>query len=398
MRILILSPGTRGDVAPAAGLGAAFVADGHEATIVANAEYEPIVTAAGCTLSPITASLAPPADAPQGIRAHLAALRVYMDNAASAALAAAPGADAVLTNAVSPYGHDIAEAMGIPSVEALLQPAQPSAGYPPMLASWRDLGRAGNRLAGRLARWMPTPYDPACARIRSELGLPRESRRAAQRRRLAQGMPVHHGISPAVLHRPADWPDNLTLDGFWWPPEPEGWQPPARLHEFLDAGPAPVVITLGSIEQGTATVAAVRAALQSGVRAILQGPQLLEVAQQLDRADILHVGDVPHSWLLPRAAAVVHQAGAGISSAALRAGVPSVPLPTHTDQPFWARRLAALGAATKPIPIKKVDAAALAAAIEQARSSERLREGARAVSAAMSDEDGTLPLRQWLRR
>ncbi|HEX6684573.1 MAG TPA: glycosyltransferase [Candidatus Limnocylindrales bacterium] len=397
MRVLILSPGTRGDVAPAAGLGAAFVADGHEVTIVANAEYEPIVTAAGCALGPITASLGPPPGAPQGIRAHLAALRIYMDNAAAAALAAAPGAQAVLTNAVSPYGHDIAEGLGIPSVEALLQPAHPSADYPPMVASGRDLGRVGNLLAGRFMRWAPTPYDPACARIRSELGLPPESRRAAQRRRRAQGMPVHHGISPAVLPRPTDWPANLTLDGFWWPPDDDGWKPEPELSEFLDAGPAPVVITLGSIAQSPATVRALSEALQANrVRAMLQGAELREIAERLDTPDVIHVGDVPHSWLLPRAAAVVHQAGAGITSAALRAGIPSVPLPTHTDQPFWARRLAALGAATDPIPIKKVDGPLLAAAIDQARSSQRLRDGARAVADAMKDDNGTLPLREWL--
>jgi sterol 3beta-glucosyltransferase len=222
MKVLILSPGTRGDVVPATGLGAAFVADGHEVTIVAGAEYEPLVTGAGCALAPITAPPGPQGDgsdsAPKGARAHLAALRIYMDEAATAALAAAPGAEAVLANGISPYGHDIAEGLGVPSVDALLQPWQPSAAYPPVIFSRRDLGRTGNRLAGRIARRIPTPYDPACARIRSELGLPPAPRRAGQRRRHAEGRPVHHGISPAVLPRPADWPAHLTLDGFCWPP------------------------------------------------------------------------------------------------------------------------------------------------------------------------------------
>ncbi|HZG90751.1 MAG TPA: glycosyltransferase, partial [Pseudonocardia sp.] len=319
-----------------------------------------------------------------------------MDSAATAALSAAPGAEVVLTNAISPYGHDIAESLGVPSAEALLQPLRPSAGYPPMIASGRDLGPLGNRLAGHLARRVRTPYDPAGDRVRAELGLPPESRRAGRRRRR---VPVHHGVSPAVLPRPADWPPELTLDGFWWPHDPADWTPPASLTGFLDDGPAPVVVTLGSVPAGSAAVAAVAGALDATrARAVLQGAELRGIAARLDGPDVLHVGDVPHSWLLPRAAAVVHQAGAGVTSAALRAGVPSVPVPVHTDQPFWARRLVALDAGTAPIPMQGIDADRLAAAITTAVSSPRLRDGARAVRDAMTDEDGTLPLRTWVNR
>ncbi len=402
MRVLILSPGTRGDVAPATGLGAAFVADGHEVTIVANAEYESLVIGAGCTPAPITAPVTPPAgpggEGSPGVRAYLATLRTYLDQAATSALAAAPGSEVVLTNAISPYGHDIAEGLGVPSVEALLQPAHPSAAYPPMIASSKDLGRVVNRLAGRLAQQVHTPYDSACRRVRSELGLPRESRRAAQRRRRAHGLPVHHGISAAVLPRPDDWPAGLSLDGFWWPHDPAGWTPPPSLSGFLDAGRPPVVVSLGSFPAGSAMIRAVADALvETKARAVLQGTDLREVAEQIGSPDVVHVGDVPHSWLLPRASALVHQAGAGTTAAALRAGIPSVPIPVHTDQPFWARRLVALHAGTEPIPIKDVDGARLASAVATALSSRQLCDGAGAVRDALIDEDGTLALRTWLR-
>jgi UDP:flavonoid glycosyltransferase YjiC (YdhE family) len=367
-------------------LGAAFVADGHRVTIVANAEYESLVTRAGCSLAPITAPMIPSSGTvgggAQGVRAYLATLRTYMDQAATAALAAAPGAEVVLTNAISPYGHDIAEALGVPSVEALLQPAEPSSAYPPMIFSGRDLGGFGNRVAGRLAMRLPTPYDPACARVRAELGLRQEARPVGRRRRRAQGLPVHHGISPAVLPRPADWPADLTLDGFWW--VPETGELPVELEAFLDAGPAPVVVSLGSIPTGQEVIAT--ALRESGIRAVVQG-------MDIDAPNVLAIGDVPHNLLLPRAAAVVHQAGAGVTAAALRAGVPSVPVPVHTDQPFWGRRLAALDAGTRPLAAKGLRSDALIAAIETARTSETLRAGARAVSEALSADDGTKPLR-----
>jgi UDP:flavonoid glycosyltransferase YjiC (YdhE family) len=272
-----------------------------------------------------------------------------------------------------------------------------------MIASARDLGATGNRLAGHLAERVRTPYDPACARVREQLGLPAESRAAAQRRRRAAGLPVHHGISPAVLPRPADWSGRLSLDGFWWPPTPTGWEPPDDLVAFLDVGPAPVVVTLGSLPPGDDTAAAVEAALRPGRhRMVLQGHSLKDtadrLADELGAERVLHVGDVPHEWLLPRAAAVVHQAGAGVMSAALRAGTPSVPVPMHTDQPFWARRLRDLGAATAPLPMKRLTAAALTAHIDEATASSAMRDSAAEVARLLADGDGTAPLRAWLRR
>lgn len=94
----------------------------------------------------------------------------------------------------------------------------------------------------------------------------------------------------------------------------------------------------------------------------------------------------------------MHQAGAGISSAALWAGVPSVPLPMHTDQPFWARRLVAPSAATAPMRLKHLSADRLGANLQEAMTSSTLREGAQAVRDAMAHDDGTQPLRSWLRQ
>lgn len=91
--------------------------------------------------------------------------------------------------------------------------------------------------------------------------------------------------------------------------------------------------------------------------------------------------------LFPRVAAVVHHAGAGTSAAALRAGAPSVPVPVTADQPFWAARLASIGAATEPIPFAKLTEERLAGALGRV-----VRQAyARAASVAarhMATEDG----------
>lgn len=234
--------------------------------------------------------------------------------------------------------------------------------------------------------------------------MPPESRAHAQRRRRTAGLPVHHGISRVVLPRPSDWPDRLSLDGFWWPPATTAdWAPDQALDGALASGPPPVVVTLGSLPPGGAVAEAVAGAVRlTGLRVLLQGdalePVAMRLADEVGADHVLHTGDVPHAWLFPRAAAVVHQGGAGVTAAALRAGVPSVTLPMHTDQPFWARRLVALSAGTEPVPMKRVTADALASRMTEAATSASLRGGASRVSNALTHEDGPAPLRDWLRR
>lgn len=107
--------------------------------------------------------------------------------------------------------------------------------------------------------------------------------------------------------------------------------------------------------------------------------------------DVLTVGDVPHALLFPRLAAVVHHACAGTSAAALRAEVPSVPVPVTADQPFWAARLAALGAATDPVPFRHLTAERLAGALSRAVGEPGYARAAATAAAHTKTEDGCGP-------
>jgi sterol 3beta-glucosyltransferase len=103
---------------------------------------------------------------------------------------------------------------------------------------------------------------------------------------------------------------------------------------------------------------------------------------------ILRVGAVPHDWLFPRMAAVIHHGGAGTTAAGLRAGVPSVVVPSFGDQFFWGWRVGELGVGPKPIPRVKLTAAKLAGAIRQAVSDEGMRGKAAQVGRQIDAEDG----------
>jgi UDP:flavonoid glycosyltransferase YjiC (YdhE family) len=137
-------------------------------------------------------------------------------------------------------------------------------------------------------------------------------------------------------------------------------------------------------------LAAVR---RAGVRAVVQaGWAGLAVAGD----DVLSIGEAPHDWLMPRTAAVVHHAGAGTTAAGLRAGVPAVAVPVLADQPFWARRLHALGAAPRPVPLPELTADALAAALREVTTTPSYTARARALARRLAVEDGTARVAQWL--
>ena len=103
--------------------------------------------------------------------------------------------------------------------------------------------------------------------------------------------------------------------------------------------------------------------------------------------EVLSVDEVPHDWLLPKVSAAVHHGGAGVTGAALRAGLPSVVVPVFGDQPFWSERVYALGAGPKPIPARRLTAERLAAAI-RATVDPDMRHRAASVSVSIRQEDG----------
>jgi sterol 3beta-glucosyltransferase len=105
-------------------------------------------------------------------------------------------------------------------------------------------------------------------------------------------------------------------------------------------------------------------------------------------ANVCFVDDVPHAWLFPRLAAVIHHGGAGTTGAGLRAGVPSIITPFVTDQWAWAERVAALDVGPRVPGIRKLTAEKLAAAIQTAVKDSAQRARAAALGAKIRAEDG----------
>jgi sterol 3beta-glucosyltransferase len=301
--------------------------------------------------------------------------------------AAAAGTDILLTAfGPAPLSRLAAEAMRIPSVGVYLAPGVPTREFPP--PGWPAAGQPSpvdNLAAGRevLAR-TGSLYADVLRTLRARLDLPAAT---AQAPSPPDDWPICHGFSPAVVPRPADWPAAVRVTGYWWPARRPGWQPPDQLVDFLAAGPPPVFIGFGSMTPNHERLHEVVAAAvtRAGVRAVVQSGWA-DLGPTGD--DILVVGDLPHDWLFPRTAAVVHHAGAGTTGAGLRAGVPAVPVPVLVDQPFWADRLHRLGVAPDPLPLHELTADTLADALRSCLDRPGYRDRATELAHLIRADDG----------
>ena len=85
---------------------------------------------------------------------------------------------------------------------------------------------------------------------------------------------------------------------------------------------------------------------------------------------------------------MVHHGGMGTTAAGLRAGIPSVIIPTGADQPFWAQRVEQLGVGVHCASFSKVTADQLAAALREVTTDTALRQRAAALGERIRAEDG----------
>ncbi len=174
------------------------------------------------------------------------------------------------------------------------------------------------------------------------------------------------------------------------------YQPPKELESFLRSDKPPVCVSFGSMvnRDSEKIDSIVRKALdQTGNRGIILSGW--SGIKSMTSGDLLYLESASHDWLLPRCKMLIHHGGAGTTAAGLRAGIPNVVVPFMADQPFWGRRVHAIGAGPKPISIKRISAEKLTRAIAEAES-ESLRRSAQVIGQQIRNEDGVNIAGKWI--
>jgi len=205
--------------------------------------------------------------------------------------------------------------------------------------------RAVFALVNRLTRRWVAPWHE----FRSELKLA-----ASSKNPIMDGQFSPFGtlalFSRAFAAPQLDWPPGTVATGFAFYDKLDAASEglPRELANFIEAGPPPIVFTLGSsavFDPGRFYEVSAEAASRLRKRAVLLAGPEFRTRTSLRSNDSLHIAEyAPYSELFPRAAAIVHPGGIGTTGQALRAGRPMLIMPYSHDQPDNASRVKRLGA------------------------------------------------------
>ncbi len=414
-RIVLTTLGSLGDLHPYLALGSELRARGHAVVIATHPGYRSRAESAGLEFAPVQpdydsfgdlrAVMREAMDERRGSEAVLNRFVLpFLRRTHTDLLAAARGADLIVDHVLTFTAPIVCEQLGLPRVSTTLQPMAMFSAYDPPLfpaAPWVSrLPGAGPplwRSLWWLARTVSRPWFREVLALRHELGLPP-----------LEGHPMFDSasrelhlvlFSRELMPPQPDWPAASVQTGFPIHDRGElGEGMPEPLLRWLDAGEPPLVFTLGSSAVFTAESfydCAAAAARALGRRAVLltgledlnpvSGVPLVEQAA-LD-APVVAVPYAPHSELMPRGCATIHQGGVGTTAQAMRAGRPMLVVPFSHDQPDNAARCVRLGIA-RSLPRRQVSTAAFERELRALLADPNAKAQAQRVAARMHTEPG----------
>ena len=404
-RALLATFGSLGDLHPYIAVGRALLARGMPARIASSPEYREAVEGAGLEFAPMR-----PGIGVFGTQAEVARrlfhpllgvrrlLRDYVmphlrDTCADLERAAAD-ADVFVSHPLTYALPMIAWRQGKPWLSSVLAPMSLLSRHDPPAVAGLDVLRWAHRQGPAvykfvlgLARRAVRRWERPLHAFRAEFGLPPTT----------QVMTFEGQFSPfgtlalfdsALAQPQPDWPVRTHVCGAaLFDGEVSAHTRRDDVQRFLDAGEAPIVFALGSSAvwiAGDFWTHAIAAAQRLGRRAILltgeaRLPPLPEGIRAFDY--------VPYSQVFPHAVAVVHQAGIGTLSQAMRAGRPQLITPVAFDQPDNAARAVRLGVG-RVLPFARVTADRLCATLQCVLADPAYADAARRVADQLRTIDG----------
>ena len=366
--VTFVAVGSRGDVEPLAILAGAVAAGGRAATVVAIDEYADLVRGHGAGFRGIGSALhhmermsrgwlgqlafRTPLAQPLLLRRWLAGLAEPLADALDEV---PPGSSVVTGVASRDAALALAQHRGVRVATVLHTAVLPTAERESHLEGRRFWGRprADRAFTDWYWRQVSGLSRATSAVFRARHGLPTSAQQAEDALWLA--------VDRVLVPTARDWPGGVVQTAAIRPAPDGSRTPPDPLAAFLAAGPRPVYVGLGSLNDAGGQrwlQLIVDAARQAGRRVLT--PAVPGTQPGVIDDLVCTISPAPHDALFPRLAGVIHHGGAGTTAAALRAGVPSVAVPAVFDQYYHAHRLHVLGVGPAPVRLPKLSQVRLA--------------------------------------
>ncbi len=400
--------GSLGDLHPYIAVGKGLRERGHAVTVATSAMYRAKVEGEGLGFHEVRPDLAGMIADPEVMRKAMHprtgseyVLRKmflpHLEGSFEDTMAAAREVDLIVSHPLACAVPLVSELTGTPWVSVALAPAvfwsafdPPTIPGVPEMEIFRNCGPRFWRVVWSLIRRVARKYGDPINRLRVKQGLAKRENPVLDD--MFSPLGTQAWFSKVLAQPQSDWPVKTTVTGFpFYDRRETGMAMSEELRRFLDAGPAPVVFTLGTsavFHAGDFYRESAEAARMAGLRAVL----LIGIdarnrpAQPL--GDSVFVAEyAPFSELLPHAALTVHQGGVGTTAQALQSGRPMIVVPWSHDQPDNARRVAGLGVA-RVVTRRKYRAMHVARELRALLDSGSYFAAASRTAAEMACEDG----------
>ncbi len=403
-RIVINTFGSFGDVHPYMALALELQARGHKPVIATMDYYREKIWDAGLEFAAVRPNLQQPKDQEQELIEKIMEPKTgprflteeiifpAIRESYSDLLEATKGADLLITHPAAPAGPLVGRKTGLPWISTVLAPFSFFSAYdspvPPFWQWTTKFRLLGPRVMRFLLDTMMSQHQAkAVAAFREEIGVEN------------YGNPVFEGqhsptcvlalFSPEFAAPQPDWPTQTHVTGFCFYDGRRETQMSRDLLNFLEAGPPPVVFTLGSSAVWVARDffhESIEATMRLGRRAILLIGDERNKLGNLPEG-IIAVDYAPYQSLLPRACAVVHHGGVGTTSQGLLAGVPTLIVPFAFDQSDNADHAQRLGT-SRTVYRQKYQAARVARELGILLNQNSYAQKAREISQKLKLENG----------
>lgn len=396
-KIVFLSVGSRGDIQPLVSMAKDLKALGTNILFCTHKEYSFLPQQNGLEFAEIPSNPVKSWERNKEKKEKSKSLWEQIEKEARewliAGLSLTADADAIVYNALFMVGQHLGEKLNIPYFPVIFEPNIPTKEFPIAYFPFqKNMGAHLNKLTyflGPQIFWQLIRKKMNLFR-KDELNLPPISWKGPVNKLLKDNAPILCCYSKFMLSKPIDWNENIQVTGYWFLDNENGYNTYPELGNYL-SGDKPIFIDLGSFssEKILPKVKIILNDLIEIDEKVLIAPGRIDVSSlNLPENSFILEREVPHQWLLPKVKTIISHGGVGVVHAALRAGIPNIPITIFAAQYFWGYKLYKKHLGSMPIPINKLKNGKVKSAIEYLKRNQLVLTKLKEVKNLIENENG----------